>query len=292
MICKLCPRECGASRENGDVGFCGQQRKARVAKIYLHPYEEPVLSGEKGSGTIFFCGCSLRCVFCQNREISHGDVKGTEYTAAELAEAMLGLQRAGAANINLVTAAHFADTVAEALESVRDDLAIPVVYNSSGYESLQTLRRISGLIDIYMPDFKYISSELAAEYSAAPDYPEVATVAIKEMYAQVGKCVFDADGNMTRGMIVRHLVLPSCRKDSIKVLKTLARILPVEDILLSLMSQYTPDFAPADAPKNLRRRITKFEYDSVVDVAVSLGFKGFIQSHDSAKSSYTPNFRE
>lgn len=292
MICKLCPRECGASRENGDVGFCGQQRKARVAKIYLHPYEEPVLSGEKGSGTIFFCGCSLRCVFCQNREISHGDVEGTEYTAAELAEAMLGLQRAGAANINLVTAAHFADTVAEALESVRGDLAIPVVYNSSGYESLQTLRRLSGLIDIYMPDFKYISSELAAEYSAAPDYPEVATVAIKEMYAQVGKCVFDADGNMTRGMIVRHLVLPSCRKDSIEVLKTLARILPVEDILLSLMSQYTPDFAPADAPKNLRRRITKFEYDSVVDVAVSLGFKGFIQSHDSAKSSYTPNFRE
>lgn len=292
MICKLCPRECGASRENGDVGFCGQQRKARVAKIYLHPYEEPVLSGEKGSGTIFFCGCSLRCVFCQNREISHGDVEGTEYTAAELAEAMLGLQRAGAANINLVTAAHFADTVAEALESVRGDLAIPVVYNSSGYESLQTLRRLSGLIDIYMPDFKYISSELAAEYSAAPDYPEVATVAIKEMYAQVGKCVFGADGNMIRGMIVRHLVLPSCRKDSIEVLKTLARILPVEDILLSLMSQYTPDFAPADAPKNLRRRITKFEYDSVVDVAVSLGFKGFIQSHDSAKSSYTPNFRE
>ena len=145
---------------------------------------------------------------------------------------MLGLQRAGAANINLVTAAHFADTVAEALESVRDDLAIPVVYNSSGYESLQTLRRLSGLIDIYMPDFKYISSELAAEYSAAPDYPEVATVAIKEMYAQVGKCVFGADGNMTRGMIVRHLVLPSCRKDSIEG-KKLSK-LPVLSLSTSL----------------------------------------------------------
>ena len=292
MACNLCPRRCGAQREDKNLGFCGQPLTAHVAKIYLHPYEEPVLCGKNGSGAIFFCGCSLRCVFCQNRDISHGGVVGREYSAEELAVEMLELERSGAANINLITAAHFADTVARALKIAKKSLRIPVVYNSSGYESVDTLKMLSGLVDVYMPDFKYASAELAEEYSSAPDYPSVAEAAIMEMYRQVGRYELDREGNLVRGVLVRHLVLPACRSDSIAVLRRLAKILPVGDILLSLMRQYTPDFALDCAPKNLHRRLTEFEYSSVLEVAVSLGFNGFTQSKESAQKSFTPSFKE
>ena len=288
--CELCPRLCGVRRDEGETGYCGQTDVMRIARIAPHPFEEPPISGKNGSGTVFFCGCSLGCVFCQNKAISRGAVEGKEYTVRELADEMLRLRDMGVTNINLVTATHFADKVAEALEKVRGDLGIPVVWNTSGYERTQTLRRLEGLVDIYLPDLKYSSAQLAADYSSAPDYADVALAAIAEMYRQTGRYVYGEDGTLLRGVVVRHLVLPSCRKDSIDALKRLAMTVPPEDVLLSLMSQYTPDFALDTPYKNLHRRITTFEYESVLRVAYELGFDGFSQLPESAVKDYTPNF--
>ncbi len=292
MLCKDCPRECGIDRESGERGFCGEGSAMRISRIALHPYEEPPISGENGSGTVFFCGCSLRCVFCQNREISRGGDVGAIYTPDELATAMLTLQENGATNINLVTPTHFLRKVIKTLEGVRPRLKIPVVYNTSGYEKTESLKHLDGLVDIYMPDFKYISSELSASYSNAPDYASLAENALLEMYRQVGKYEYSKNGTLARGMLVRHLVLPACRKDSIAVLKRLAELLPADKILLSLMSQYTPEFASDCQYKNLHRRLTSFEYSSVVSAAVELGFEGFMQDISSARTDYTPNFRK
>lgn len=263
----------------------------RISKIALHPYEEPPISGRSGSGAVFFCGCSLGCVFCQNRDISRGQTEGRIYTEAELAEEILRLQEAGAENINLVTATHFADRVAGTLELVRDRLNIPVVYNTSGYERVETLRRLEGLVDIYMPDFKYASAELAKRYSSAYDYPQVAAEALCEMYRQVGKYVYGDDGMLKRGVLVRHLVLPGARRDSMEVLARLSELLPVDGILLSLMRQYTPDFAYDAQLPELHRRITSFEYTSVLRVAERYGFEGFSQSAEAASREYTPSFK-
>lgn len=290
--CFLCPRKCGARRKNGELGACGMGSEMRIARIALHRFEEPPISGEVGSGTVFFCGCSLRCVFCQNKDISRGEIEGKVYSPSALADAIRALEASGAANINLVTPTHFADRIIEALEKVKPSLSIPVLYNTSGYESVQTLRRFQGLVDIYMPDFKYMSSDNATLYSSAPDYPDVAIAALREMYRQVGACRYGDDGMLLRGMLVRHLVLPGCRKDSIEVLRTLAEILPKEDILVSIMSQYTPDFAMDCSYKNLRRRLTRFEYESVTDYAAKLGINGFIQELSSAKKDFTPDFSE
>ncbi|MBE6577999.1 MAG: radical SAM protein [Ruminococcaceae bacterium] len=291
-LCYMCPRECGARRGEGEKGFCGQTDKMLVSRIALHPYEEPPISGERGSGTVFFCGCSLGCVFCQNKDISRGSPRGTEYSPEELAEKLLELEANGAHNVNLVTSAHFATSVAQTLEIARKSLKIPVVYNSSGYEKIETLRLLDGLVDVYLPDFKYYSSELSEKYSSAPDYAEVATKALGEMYRQVGECVYDKEGLLKRGMIVRHLVLPTHRDDSKRVLEHLASILPTDKILLSLMSQYTPDFALDQPYRELHRRLTSFEYRSVADTALELGFDGFFQERSSAKKDYTPNFKQ
>ncbi len=290
MICNDCPRQCGIDRERGELGYCAQPDTMQVARIALHPYEEPIISGNSGSGTIFFCGCSLRCVFCQNKEISRGSFKGASYTPAALAEEMLKLQDKGATNINLVTPTHFSSSVVKALEIARCALKIPIVYNTSGYERVEVLRRLHGLIDIYLPDFKYMSPELGKRYSHAENYAQVVQAALPEMYRQVGGLSYAPDGTLARGMIVRHLVLPGSRTDSIAVLKRLAELLPVDNILLSLMSQYTPEFASDCEYKSLHRRLTKFEYSSVVTVAQELGFNGFIQAHSSASSKYTPDF--
>ncbi len=292
MECTLCPRMCGVRRDKGELGVCGQTDKMKIARISLHRFEEPPVSGKSGSGTVFFCGCSLGCVFCQNRDISRSQTVGAFYTPQELADAFLELEKKGAANINLVTPTHFADGVIAALEIVKPRLSIPVLYNTSGYERVETLRRYEGLIDIYMPDFKYMSKENAALYSSAPDYPDVALAALCEMYRQVGACKYGEDGMLVRGMLVRHLVLPGCRKDSIEVLTALTEALPKDDILVSIMSQYTPDFATDCPHKNLHRRLTRFEYDSVADFASSLGINGFIQELSSAKKDYTPDFLE
>ena len=288
--CKLCPRECGADRLSGKRGACGESAQIRVSRIALHPYEEPVICGKNGAGTIFFCGCSLGCVYCQNKVISRGECEGQKMAPEELAEAMLDLQKQGAACIDLVTPTHFASGIIKALKLAKDKLNIPVVYNTSGYEKVQTLKVLEGLVDVYMPDFKYSSPELAAKYSAAPDYCEAAEKALAEMYRQTGKCEYSSDKILTRGVIIRHLVLPSCRKDSIEVLNRIAKIVPTGDVLLSLMSQYTPDFALDTPHKELHRRITRFEYDSVLSVAEKLGFDGFVQHASSASAKYTPDF--
>ncbi len=290
MRCFDCPRKCGADREKGERGICREGASMRISRIGLHMYEEPPISGERGSGTVFFCGCSLGCVFCQNRDISRGDVGGKLYTPNDLADACLALQDAGAANINLVTPTHFSSEVIRTLELLKPRLKIPVAYNTSGYERVEVLKSLEGLVDIYMPDFKYASSTLSSDYSHAPDYPEVAISAIREMLLQVGAYKYGEDGMLKSGVLVRHLVLPSCRADSIDALRTLAEAVPPSEILISLMSQYTPDFALDCEYKNLHRRLTSFEYSSVVSAAEELGFDGFIQDISSARADYTPNF--
>ncbi len=287
--CFLCPRKCGVERKLL-TGYCGEGDTAVISRAALHMWEEPPISGTRGSGTIFFCGCNLRCVFCQNKTISRGGGARKEVSIDELSDIMLALEAEGAHNINLVTPTHFADKVAAALTKVKHKLNIPVVYNSSGYENISTLRMFEGLVDIYLPDFKYASNELAARYSSAPDYPEVAKAAVGEMFRQTGAFVSDENGIMQKGLIVRHLVLPACRHDSIAVLDILADTLPTKDIKLSLMSQYTPEFALDCEFKNLHRKLTSFEYNSVLSHAISLGFDGYFQHISSATSSYTPDF--
>ncbi len=289
--CMLCPRECGVDRQNGELGFCRAGYSVRVARYSLHEWEEPVISGKNGSGTVFFSYCNLQCEFCQNRVISHGG-KGEDISVDRLCEIMLELEGMGAENINLVTPTHFADKIARALEAVKDKLSVPVVYNSSGYEKADSLRMLEGLVDIYIPDYKYFSDELARKYSNAPDYRKYAEAAIREMFRQTGEAVVDEKGIMQKGVIVRHLVLPSCRKDSMEVLDRIVSILPKDKIFVSIMSQYTPDFAIAAGTefKELRRRLTSFEYSSVLEYASKLGINGFSQDISSAKTKYTPDF--
>lgn len=288
--CLMCPRGCAVDRNSGERGFCGASNEYIIGSADLHFWEEPCISGRDGSGTIFFSGCNLRCVFCQNRDISRS-VAGKRYTEDELIAKMLELQSRGAHNINLVTATPYAFFIARTLEKAKKEgLSIPIVYNCGGYESLDTLRALDGLIDVYLPDFKYFDEDLARSYSAAPDYARVAGEAICEMHRQVGKLVLDEKGMAMRGLIVRHLVLPACREDSKAVLKYISEILSASDVTLSLMRQYTPDFADADAPKNLKRRLTSFEYEDVLNYALSLGFDGFSQGRESAKKEFTPRF--
>ena len=288
--CQSCPRRCGADREAGKVGYCGVGAKVRIARAALHLWEEPIISGTRGSGTIFFSGCNLRCVFCQNREVSHGG-KGRELDIRELGEKMLSLQQQGAHNINLVTPSHYVGEIVATLKRVRSKLYIPVVYNCGGYESVEAIDALDGLVDIYMPDIKYFSPALSRDYSGAENYFEVARAALLRMYEQVGRPEMSANGMMTRGVLVRHLVLPGCRKDSIAILDELAQMFAPGDIIVSLMSQYTPEFVPDDCPyDNLKRRITSLEYESVVNEMQKLGFEGFVQSRTSATTAYTPKF--
>lgn len=287
-VCALCPRRCGVDRTAGKVGVCGMTDELRIARIAPHMWEEPPISGTRGSGTIFFSGCSLRCVFCQNRVISREGL-GKVYTEAELETAILTLRDGGVHNINFVTPTHYTPIIARILEKIKPALGIPVVWNCGGYESVETLRMLEGLVDIYLPDFKYFSPDLARDYSAAPDYPARVTEALVEMHRQTGAYT-EVDGLATRGVIVRHLVLPGCRKDSMDVLRHLSSILPREGIRVSIMRQYTPDFA-MDAPyKNLHRRVTDFEYSSVLEEAERLGLKGFSQGKEAATKAYTPDF--
>lgn len=288
-VCTSCPRRCAVDRASGQLGLCGAPDAFRVARIAPHMWEEPPISGTRGSGTVFFSGCSLRCVFCQNRPISR-EGRGETLSDDALAERILRLQEEGVHNINLVTPTHYARRLRPFLERLRPHLRVPVVYNCGGYEDVEALRGLRGLVDIYLPDFKYVSPTLSRDYSAAADYADVAAEAIGEMFSQVGGVRFDSEGLMTRGMIVRHLVLPGCRHDSMAVLRRLAALLPTDRIRLSLMAQYTPEFA-ADCPyPNLRRRLTRFEYGSVLALAEELGFEGYMQSPESVGAKYTPEF--
>ena len=285
--CTLCPRECGVDR-SASKGFCGADDKILISKIMLHHWEEPSISGTRGSGAIFFGGCPLRCVYCQNKDISHG-LRGKEYTVSELAEAILKLQSDGAHNINLVTPTHFSDKITEALSLVKNELKIPVVYNTSGYEKPDVIQKIADHVSIFLVDVKYFSPELSEKYSRCKDYYSFAKSSFGAMLKAKSECVFDSDGIMTSGVILRHLVLPSHRLDSIAILEDIKKDFDVSAFKLSLMSQYTPDFYEGDI-KALKRKITSFEYDSVVERALSLGYDGYIQEKSSATKIYTPDF--
>ena len=287
--CELCPRVCRADREAGEIGFCGVGSELRVARIAPHMWEEPCLSGSRGAGAVFFSGCSLRCAFCQNRLLSHS-AKGENISDAELLDRVLALAASGVHCIDLVTPTQFSARLIPILEEIKNKTDLPVVWNSGGYERVETLRSLEGLVDVYLPDFKYASGELAEKYSAAPDYPEVAAEAVVEMYRQVGEFECDGEGIAKKGLILRHLVLPGGRHDSENVLRKLAASLPVGKIRLSLMSQYTPDFAEASPYRELHRRVTSFEYGYVLSVAQELGFEGFCQERSSASGRFTPEF--
>lgn len=287
--CTLCPRECHVDRSSRKKGFCGMDGTIYLARAALHMWEEPCISGTKGSGAVFFSGCGLRCCFCQNHDIAIGS-RGLAVSVERLGEIFLELKEKGAANINLVTGAHYVPQIIEALKLARmQGMDLPVVYNSSGYEKLETLKLLEGYVDIYLPDLKYMEPDLAQKFSHAPDYVERAKAAIKEMVRQSGSCQFGEDGYIRRGTIVRHLILPGHTKNSRKVLRYLHETYG-EEIYISIMNQYTPvrEFGEF---KELNRKVTKREYEKVLDTAVEMGIQnGFIQEGETASESFIPEF--
>ena len=293
--CTLCPRMCRADRRKSP-GYCGCGAYVTAARAALHLWEEPCISGtggsdSGGSGTVFFSGCTLRCCFCQNHTISSGHF-GVPLTVRQLGDVFLRLQDQGAYNINLVTATQYAPDIIKALDIVKPHLVIPVVYNSGGYERVETLKELEGYVDVYLPDLKYLDSGLSARYSNAPDYFQFAGPAIKEMIRQTGEPGWDEAGILLKkGVVIRHMVLPGCREDSIRLLHWIKETLTSGRYLLSLLSQYTPLFKALDYPE-INRPITTFEYQKVVDAAVDLGLThGYMQEKSSAKKEYTPSFQ-
>lgn len=329
--CEICPRRCGVDRRT-DAGICGCGEDVYVAKVMLHMWEEPCISGENGSGAVFFCGCPLGCVYCQNRDISRPDgagkrlertsdlllkqgarssdaaecggnragifEKGKVYTVEKLARAFLDLQERDANNVNLVSPTQYTPQLIRAIKTARDGgLKIPIVWNTGGYERPETIRALRGAADIFLCDFKYFSPYLSGELSAAPDYKEFAAAALREMADVAGGVEFDENSIMRRGVIVRHLVLPGARHDSVDVLKAVASVVSPDKVMLSLMRQYTPDFfegglSDEKLNRSMKRRVTSFEYDYVVSEALKMGFRGYTQDKDSAKSAYTPIWDE
>lgn len=293
--CNLCPRECGADRSNGSAGACGVSSKIKIARAELHFWEEPCISGDSletrvgGSGTVFFSGCPLKCVFCQNKEISHGGF-GKEISNKRLVEIFLELQQKGAYNINLVTASQYTDSIINAVYSAKErGLTIPILYNSSGYEKAEAIKRLENTVDIYMPDFKYMDNALAKKYSGVSDYSLCATTALDEMVRQKGECVFDEYGIMQSGVLVRHLQLPGCLEDSKAVISHLYSRYK-DKIYISLMSQYTP-FGDLDGVDELKAPLSKKEYDALVNYALSIGVEnGFLQEGEAATESFIPPF--
>lgn len=283
--CTLCPRRCGVDRTRGQLGFCKMPGQIHAARAGVHYWEEPVISGSFGSGAVFFSGCTLKCAFCQNYDISQENF-GKPLISAELRAAFERLIDEGVQNINLVTPTHFLPDILPALEP---KLPVPIVYNCGGYESVETLRQLEGKIDVYLPDFKYSDNVLAKKLSSAPDYFETASAAILEMYRQVGEPVIEGD-EMKRGVLVRHLVLPGCVDNSLGVLDWVAEHFRSGDILFSLMSQYVPMGRAAEMPP-FDRRITELEYDSVLSYMMLLGIEdGYTQDFSSAERGYTPSF--
>lgn len=313
MKCELCPRMCSADRAEYR-GFCGMGDKLTAAKAMLHFWEEPCVSGERGSGAVFFSGCVMKCAFCQNYGVSSENV-GREISEERLAEIFLELQDKGAHNINLVNPTHFVPQIIRSIKLAKSrGLSLPIVYNSGGYERVETLRLLEGIVDVYLPDVKYFSDELAVKLSGAPHYFDIAMNAVAEMLRQTGKPRFgetggdtmsqsrcqkrgkdaaqqSSSGAITRGVIVRHLVLPGCHKDSIEVIKRLGERFG-RDILFSLMSQYTPFGKIKTDPQfaKMNRRITTFEYQKALDAVYAAGLEGFMQEKSSAKEEYTPVF--
>ncbi len=287
--CRICPRQCGAERQKGQRGYCGTDAVLRVSRAALHFWEEPCISGTKGSGAVFFAGCPLHCVYCQNYSISGGS--GKEISIERLAEIFLELQEKGAHNINLVTPTHYSPEIAEALrEAEKRGLDLPVVYNCSGYESVDTLKNLEGIVDIYLADYKYPDREGAEKYSHAPDYPETAMEALREMVRQQPEGVFDDEGLMKKGVIVRHLLLPGRVKFGKESVRRIYEAFG-NQVYLSLMNQYTPFPHVENRYPELARKVTEREYRRLLDYALELGItNGFFQEGETAKESFIPAF--
>ena len=286
--CTLCPRRCGVDRTT-TTGFCGAGSEVTVARASLHKWEEPCISYKNGAGTVFFSGCNMHCCFCQNNEISN-ELFGKKITDEELSEIFLRLQDMGADNIDLVTPTHFVPNIINALDRIKHKLSIPVVYNCGGYESIETIAMLNGYVDIYLPDMKYFSADIAERYSHAPDYFDVASKAVLAMTGQTGKLTYNNEGGLVKGTIIRHMVLPSHRHDSIKIMEWIAKNTSSDEVLVSIMNQYTPFDFISDKYPELKRRVTKMEYNSVVNHAADLGINGFTQQKSSASEEYVPKF--
>lgn len=284
MLCSQCPRKCNIERSESRFGYCGVGELPRLARVAPHYDEEPPISGTRGAGTIFFSGCNLRCVFCQNYEIS-AETLGRSVTPYQLSEEYRRLEAMGVHNIEFVTPSHYADAILESLRFYTP--RVPLIWNSSGYDSPETLRRLDGIIDIYLPDFKYSDNALAGRLSNCPDYAQAATSAIEEMLRQCGDVQMDGD-LMTRGVIIRHLVLPSHTRNSIGVLDIIKERFGTR-ALVSLMAQYMPAGKAADYP-DIDRRLTKREYNKVLEHFLDLGLDGFAQELDSSDKKYVPEW--
>lgn len=288
--CHLCPRNCNVNRNKGENGVCGTDSSIYLSRAALHIWEEPCISGESGSGAVFFSGCSLRCVYCQNYEIANMKI-GKKVSVKRLARIFLELQEKGAANVNLVTPSHYVLQIRTALELARKSgLSIPAVYNCSGYEKIETLRQLEGVIDIYLTDFKYMDISLARRYSGAADYPEIARAALAEMFRQHPKAVFDSNGMMQKGIIVRHLLLPGALDNAREVVRYVYEAYQ-DKVCLSLLNQYTPFKRLEKSYPELAVKVTQKQYEKLVDYAISLGVEnGFIQEGETAKESFIPDF--
>lgn len=289
--CNLCPRQCGADRENGKSGICGVSGKnILAARAALHFWEEPCISGERGSGTVFFSGCPLRCVYCQNYQIASTEV-GMEISEERLKEIFLELQEKGAHNINLVTPTHYTPEIIRAIRKAKEQgLRLPIVYNCSGYEKVETLKMLKGIVNVYLTDFKYMEREAAVRYSKAPDYPEIAQAALKEMMNQTGEAKFDENGIMQSGVIVRHLLLPGHVRNARAVVKYVYETYG-DQLYLSLMNQYTPLPQVKKEFPELDRRVTEREYQRLISYALEIGVENaFIQDGNTAKESFIPMF--
>lgn len=288
-LCNLCPRHCNADRENGSVGYCRMPGDVMASKAYLHMWEEPCISGTSGSGTVFFTGCTLRCIYCQNSAISKGS-GGKKLTVRELADVFVNLWKKGAHNINLVTPTHYVPGIKEALILAKTEgMNLPVVYNTGGYELVETLKSMENHVDIYLPDFKYIDGNTALKYSGAEDYPTVAKLALEEMVRQKPRVVFDENSIAVSGVIVRHLLLPGNLKNSKGVIEYIYKTYG-DSVYISIMNQYTPIGEFRDYPE-LSETPSRREYEKLVDYALSLGVSNaYIQDSSSSGKVYIPDF--
>lgn len=286
--CILCPRKCHVNRNNGELGFCRAGNKIKIAKAYLHMWEEPPITGKNGSGTIFFSNCNLRCLFCQNYQIGE-DGNGIEISTERFSEICLDLQKQGATNINLVTPTHYVPLVIEGIKLAKENgLLIPIVYNSSGYETVETIKLLEETVDVYLPDFKYYSDELAIKYSGCKDYFKNASESLREMVKQKPKCVFDKGGNITSGVIVRHLLIPNMEEDSKKILKYLYDEYR-DNIFISIMNQYTP--VRTCKYEELNKTVSECVYDDVINYAWDIGIRNaFIQEGGTQSDSFIPKW--
>ncbi len=287
--CTLCPRNCGIDRLSGITGFCTAGKNVKLARVSLHHFEEPCISGTQGSGTVFFSNCTLRCVFCQNYKISQQGI-GVEITTKRLSETFLGLQQSGAHNINLVTPTHYVPQIIDAIKLARNEgLIVPIIYNSSGYENINTIKSLNGYVDVYVPDLKYFNNKYAIKYSNAPNYFSYAKISIEEMLSQVGEAIFDNDGLIKKGLIIRHLMLPGLLFDSKKIIDYIAESFQ-DKVYVSIMNQYTPMFNAEKYPE-INTPLNSKHYDSLINYALSKGItKGFIQDEGTSSEKFVPDF--